>query len=249
MSSTNLMNRISLDDVCPYEQMDVIPIENTREEKKCSDISGNYVPPSLSSSTFLLDKQQLIDQICKLCEKIYNTGKFFQDIHIGYSGRNILFTNFIVEINQVRLHNLTITREQNTNDIDNNSNNYKYIASLVYSKGYLESYIKSELCDTIESSIKQLLEKTKKLKWCSFCEMGYNSELCDYCVCCLVSDLLTYDNSKITCPICLQDTKDYITISCGHRYHFTCISKNKTNKCPICRSKYTINGMVYNNLE
>lgn len=240
------MNNLSLEEVYPYERVNVL--EEKNDEKKCSDISGNYVPPVSFSATSLLDKQQLIDQICKLCEKIYINNKFFQDTHVRYSGRNIIFTNFVVEINQVQLHSLTISREQTSDTIENHIC-YQYIASLAYSKGYIESYIKSDLCDTIESSIIQLLGKTKKLKWCSICEMGYNSELCEYCLCCLVSDLLTYDNSKIVCPICLQDTKDFITISCGHRYHFTCISKNKTNKCPICRAKYTINGMIYNNLE
>lgn len=62
----------------------------------------------------------------------------------------------------------------------------------------------------------------------------------------LVSDNLRADGFQPdlkTCAICMQDfTRDlgvvkgtFIALTCGHRFHMSCVAKNPSNQCAICR--------------
>ena len=43
------------------------------------------------------------------------------------------------------------------------------------------------------------------------------------------------------CPICLDKIKsDHYFPNCGHLFHFTCISRVKDSKCPICRERFYV---------
>ena len=44
-------------------------------------------------------------------------------------------------------------------------------------------------------------------------------------------------NEPLECSICLEDiccNRCICVLMCGHHYHFECISKNQTGKCPLC---------------
>ena len=46
-----------------------------------------------------------------------------------------------------------------------------------------------------------------------------------------------------TCAICLEDILEndpkVITLDCKHPFHTPCLSQLRTNKCPICRRRFT----------
>lgn len=53
---------------------------------------------------------------------------------------------------------------------------------------------------------------------------------------------MTEDSYNQECSICLEYiTNDDITLNCRHRYHYTCLRNNISNKCPTCRKPYGIN--------
>ena len=52
--------------------------------------------------------------------------------------------------------------------------------------------------------------------------------------------MATYSN---TCAICLENILEndpkVITLDCKHPFHTPCLSQLRTNKCPICRRRFT----------
>lgn len=52
-----------------------------------------------------------------------------------------------------------------------------------------------------------------------------------------------FNENENKCGICLKshnDTIKSITISCGHKYHLSCLSSLKDRECPYCRTKFSL---------
>ena len=54
-----------------------------------------------------------------------------------------------------------------------------------------------------------------------------------------LNELYEKTNKKITCPICLEDLKQFELTNCGHKYCKECLSNliSTTKKCAVCRRK------------
>jgi hypothetical protein len=73
----------------------------------------------------------------------------------------------------------------------------------------------------------------------------------DYGMChnCMINTIIDCENKniqEITCSICLEQTKSYFTIHCGHKFHRACLSRLEKKNCPMCRKN--INEIV-NSIE
>ncbi|WP_398577076.1 RING-HC finger protein, partial [Streptococcus mitis] len=50
----------------------------------------------------------------------------------------------------------------------------------------------------------------------------------------------TYDNPVVTCNVCSEKTKDFVTLMCGHRFDYGCLRQIRNNKCPLCRHEFEL---------
>jgi hypothetical protein len=96
-------------------------------------------------------------------------------------------------------------------------------------------------------AIEKLFKNFRRIKICSLC---FNLNLTptddsDVCMECAIKTLLDYP--KIQCSICLEETNNFITLPCDHKFHASCFTKIKCEynkkirevirKCPLCRIK------------
>jgi len=99
----------------------------------------------------------------------------------------------------------------------------------------------------LHDAIEKLFKNFRRIKICSLC---FNLNLTptddsDVCMECAIKTLLDYP--KIQCSICLEDTNNFITLPCDHKFHGSCFTKIKSEynqkikesirKCPLCRIK------------
>lgn len=231
--------------------------ENDEEEedrKKSDDLSESDSYVSKKSPTLDMDQDQLLEHICKFCDNLMhiNTNErltgFGPNINMFYS-RNIKqidITNIIFEVNMITIHEIHIVRNKKSPVESSDSEDYEYTVNISYvlhphqyvnGNKFFVGSTKSVLKDAISSAYKRL----KMLKFCRLCKTAYDSSISEYCVVCLFSHYFTFENPEITCIICTDKTKDFITIpSCGHRFCYECIQNVASRKCPMCRKPFVI---------
>lgn len=56
---------------------------------------------------------------------------------------------------------------------------------------------------------------------------------------CQYFELMKQTNNTLECSICLTDVLNckncMCLLSCGHAFHFECITQTSTSNCPMCR--------------
>ncbi len=95
---------------------------------------------------------------------------------------------------------------------------------------------------TLHDAFINILNKINECIFCKHCGEIHSEELfykdLNKCQNCCLNDLLY--SKRLTsehCTICLESTKNYYTLRCGHKFHRACLSdiKDSTKKCPNCR--------------
>lgn len=93
---------------------------------------------------------------------------------------------------------------------------------------------------SIRESFSGVLEKMNTHVFCKHCghiklDSNYYIDQ-EKCESCLITDILMCD-SKVSeyCSICMESTKNFYTLRCGHKFHRSCISGLQHKICPLCR--------------
>lgn len=93
---------------------------------------------------------------------------------------------------------------------------------------------------SLKKSFSTILDYINKYIFCKHCgtirQFDSYSEEYDRCDNCLINEILML-NRKCSehCTICLESTKNYYTLRCGHKFHRACLSDLKLKVCPNCR--------------
>lgn len=100
----------------------------------------------------------------------------------------------------------------------------------------------------LPTALEKLFNDFKKIKFCTKCYGINRTEIHDICEKCNIKELL--DIPEIKCTICLEETRNYITLPCNHCFHISCFSKVKntflsalnkcSRQCPLCRAHIEI---------
>lgn len=103
--------------------------------------------------------------------------------------------------------------------------------------GYMMVYAKYP---TMKQCFLSAIDEFNKILLCHHCGRhvdtnGFHRDV-EKCSSCILTDIVleSRDVSEY-CSICMEDTKNYYTTKCGHKFHKACISKLTVKKCPLCR--------------
>ena len=101
---------------------------------------------------------------------------------------------------------------------------------------YTQTYEKLHKC--VCSMVKIL----GKIDLCSSCNNIYQklNDTTNLCMNCAIQLYVQKPNTE--CSICLDENALMLPykLDCGHEFHFSCLSKMKHFKCPLCRTGFTI---------
>lgn len=219
------------------------------EENPVYEQGNNYIKNN-SSETQRMTAEQLLDSISSMVDRLI----LIDDENYNGCGSNVTYeksgdikvitvSNIIFEINQILISEIIITR----NPFSSTSVmpctftiNIHYILQCI---GYVNDQIFNLAVpkSTCKESLKAAYDRFKKMRRCGTCKIAvYDTEVTDHCVACLFSDYFTIENPLITCSICHEKTKDFLTLECGHRYCIRCIYKVEPRKCPLCRAAFIL---------
>ncbi|MDD4930867.1 MAG: RING finger domain-containing protein [Candidatus Colwellbacteria bacterium] len=93
---------------------------------------------------------------------------------------------------------------------------------------------------SLKLSFSTILDYINKYIFCKHCgvirQFDSYSEEHDRCDNCLINELLMLNRKHSEyCTICMENTKNYYTLRCGHKFHRACLSDLKVKACPNCR--------------
>jgi hypothetical protein len=94
--------------------------------------------------------------------------------------------------------------------------------------------------DSLQTSFSTMLDYVNSYIFCKHCGVirrfdSYSEEK-DMCENCIITEILMLDREKCEyCTICLESTKNYYTLRCGHKFHRSCLSDLEVKACPNCR--------------
>jgi hypothetical protein len=212
------------------------------DNKNDNNTVNNYVK---TEETILTEEKDILTELSNFCENLFTYTNDITDQYFAYKCSDmedinteddvhqissIHFSNIIVEINKNKFNFLKVYKHKNFH-LENNNYTYTYSAGM-----YIKSLnVESQRHKNISEALSDLSILLRKYKYCNNCSEGYNSIYGNYCPKCLVTDFFCFSNDKICCPICLEETKTFLTLKCGHRMHKTCIEKLSKKNCPICR--------------
>ncbi len=230
----------SSDDEDSEELPPLIPLNTSTDNDENPDnnyINMNQEPPSRKMSF-----EELLKDVLSFCDHIFTNN--YEDINpiIKYSNvrdaQTITITSIIFEINMMSYGGIKIFKLKNP--VDNNlyKVNLEYGNHNPYS-GTPSLHISSS-AETLNDALTKIYKKALAYNLCGHCKMGYDTNLSPHCVTCLFSDFFVVNNPEIKCSICLSRTKDFKTLECGHRFHFSCLVKTTSGKCPLCRAAFDL---------
>lgn len=216
----------------------------TRASESALSSDDNYTPIPSRSPTLDLSSDQLLASISSMIQRIFSENvdrPVDYGLHIKYTPRYfrnipavINCHNLIFEINQVSFVEVAVEKIEQ-DPISYNVKLYYNNPGFKQNKGII-----SQAGLTVSDAFKAAVERARKIRLCYTCSIPYDSEVSEYCPCCLLSDFFTYNNKLITCAICQEKTKDFKTLGCGHMFHITCLSKVKKATCPCCRTAFSL---------
>jgi len=103
-------------------------------------------------------------------------------------------------------------------------------------------YYHSDEVPSIQEAILFVINTITDIKKCVSCNRMYKSrelDKNDICLHCLLESIIQV---KDECIICMDTElpKLHYQLSCGHKFHFTCISKLAKFVCPLCRKAFSL---------
>jgi len=92
----------------------------------------------------------------------------------------------------------------------------------------------------IKKAFSTVLDYINKYIFCKHCgvirQFDSYSEKHDRCGNCLITEILMLGKKHgEVCTICMESTKNYYTLRCGHKFHRSCLSDLEVKVCPNCR--------------
>lgn len=219
------------------------------------DDPNNYIKIIKRSPTLDMTFEQLLAGIVKFSQNVFAQQLGTREAERTF-GHNVVYScgsrykkiwiNSIgFEVGHVTYRGIFI--QENNENFDDYNDQERYNITLHYVPGMenLHSYrgrecVLSVYGPTLEEALKCSVKRMQELRRCYTCNTVYDSAIGEYCVCCMFSDFYTRDNDLITCIICTEKTRDYITLKCGHRYHSNCLVGVQGHKCPMCRQVFSL---------
>jgi hypothetical protein len=176
----------------------------------------------------------------------------FSNIYEQYYGCNGLH---VKNSSGVTLAKLRIIRHELDEDI------YEYELELTYKSPHAiveHSQPTLDQCcldiDTLPKAIEKVFKEFENIKLCTQCNGINKTVVHDICDKCNIKELLGVQ--QITCTICLEETRNYINLPCGHNFHINCFGEIKNTyfpslnnccrKCPLCRALIQIEVADHN---
>jgi hypothetical protein len=103
-------------------------------------------------------------------------------------------------------------------------------------------YFNSNELPNLQEAILYVINTIADVKKCCSCNRIHKStelDKNDICLHCLLESIIQI---KDECIICMDSEipKLHYELSCGHKFHFSCIVKLKKGICPLCRSPFTL---------
>lgn len=98
----------------------------------------------------------------------------------------------------------------------------------------------TSLYTKLNKCITKTVELLDSISTCNSCNKIYQKNCTELCTTCIIQ--IHYHKYKTQCSICYDDTSHLIplTLPCDHTFHFACLSRMKTYKCPLCRRDFKI---------
>jgi len=206
---------------------------------------NNYIAPK-KSVTKDMTGEQLLMHICKFADNIFlldptENQRITPDTSYVQEGQSKIITieNIMFEVNRILCKGVRIIQRKEDDA-------FKYTASIQYvaqDEDYWNGPAYTIIVNkpTLQDVISHIHEKLKKMQRCDTCKtVVYDSSISEHCIICLFSDYFTKDNDLITCVICSEQTRDFTTLQCGHRFDHACLSKINNRVCPLCREPFAI---------
>jgi hypothetical protein len=205
---------------------------------------NNYVNLNTKCISFFMTPSQLLENVYKLCDNVFarETGGN-NTPHLLYSKtsmcKHITISNIMFEINRIKYMQINIYDYENATNSPTKIG--RYTVSLSYRSifSHNEHRVISE-SDSLEEAFQGSLANAKMMKMCENCPIPYNTRISECCPCCLFSNFYTSGNDLITCAICKEQTRDFVTLDCGHRFDLKCLQRCADEKCPCCRQPFEI---------
>lgn len=90
----------------------------------------------------------------------------------------------------------------------------------------------------LHKCIKKTIELLESISTCQSCNKIYQKNNTSICTSCIIQ--LHYNKYNTECSICYDEKANLLpyTLSCDHTFHFSCLTKMKQYKCPLCRKDF-----------
>lgn len=216
--------------------------EEDNEEDEDDDVITNIVndhdtrdtTPSLNNLTDAEKeyKEMLIELFVKKWEK-----KFLNKIEITTYG---LSNCKIQNVHGLEFYGYEIIYNPSINDYVIEFFIGKSIDGITPSHGESELFILQTAGPSLKKAFSTILDYINKYIFCKQCgtirQFDSYSEEHNKCDSCLINDILMLNRKTSEyCTICMESTKNYYTLRCGHKFHRSCLSDLKVKACPNCR--------------
>lgn len=116
----------------------------------------------------------------------------------------------------------------------------KSIDGITPRNGESELFMLQTSGPNLEKTFSSILDYINKYIFCKHCgvirQYDSYSEKHNKCDNCLINDLLSMSRLHSEyCTICMEETKNYYSLRCGHKFHRACLSDLEIKSCPNCR--------------
>lgn len=246
----------------------VIPLSNGDIEK-CIELKFNYIVTELPQKEECSDDNESDDEnetnkenieqkykelLISLFTKRYEDK--FKDCIKDNIAHKISFDVYNCNIKNIyglEFHGIEFVYYKHTDLYSIDFNTYTHC------DGIIENELSSDVFSVRYSgnSVKEVFSKAvdnlNKYIFCRHCgnirkyDMYFTEQ--EKCECCVINDILSFDKkSSEYCNICMEHTKNYYTLRCGHKFHRACVSKLANKICPTCR-KYVNESEEENDID
>jgi hypothetical protein len=124
-------------------------------------------------------------------------------------------------------------------------NTHKFVDGII--KNDLESSVFTIQYNgtTIKEAFIKAMDNLNRFVFCRHCGIIRKDNIYDLneqkCECCIINDILACESKTSEyCAICMENTKNYYTLRCGHKFHRSCVSNLNHKICPLCRTHINI---------
>lgn len=227
-----------------YNQRFIISVKS-KPETETNDETPEFKYKNFLLNVFCQKWENKFTQLISTTKNIEVQNDVFMDIS-SMNVKNIYELEF-------HGHEISFKPRKNRYYIEFQTN--RFVDGIYTNEYTTENYLSDIFCvKSSGSSIKELfvnvINEINRYIFCKSC--GHIKNIDTYykqeqkCESCLLNEIISLEKEKsIYCTICMENTKHYYKLRCGHEFHRHCLSDLKSKICPLCRTCINEEDEVY----